>query len=214
MGVPNLLYRNTSLEHARAFVEEGEILFRPLTFFRNIEDATRADAMEAKFSKSAAGLHLSVDLVDDGNFVPFVTLDSGVISFEVNNADQIHVACLSLRPQPKFGDSTIEIFKPAEFLERLSVALDSANALLRYGSVQYYDESAKLSGPPGRHLWLMKRKSYESEAEFRLSFIVHDGAEMYRRAFKNEPSVEGCLVAPFVKVRIGALTNISRLIHC
>jgi hypothetical protein len=212
MAVPKTLYRNSEKKYAEAFVEEGEILFRPLSYFRVLEDVARADPMEAKFTGSASGACISVDINEDGKHIPFFTLNTGHVTLESKQADQIHVSCFSLQPQMKFGDSTIEIFEPAEFLDQLSVAFSDANTTLRFGSVSYYDSADKFRGLPETQIWLLKRKQYEAEAEFRISIFVNDRAEMYRRNFTTEIPVENGLVAPRIKVRVGPLKRFARLV--
>ena len=51
-ALPDKLYRNTELKYAKAFVEKGEIMFRSLTFYRDIEDQTRCDKKDGIFEKN------------------------------------------------------------------------------------------------------------------------------------------------------------------
>lgn len=187
-------------------------MFRPLSYFQKLEDETRRDEFEGRHLRDMTGAEMSVDWDNTGEYTHALRIENGKIVFDDHRADKIHVFCFSHQPQPKFGPSTIEIFRPIEFIDHYSEALGRANAKLEYGSIQYYDDAEKLFGLPDIRLWLFKRKQYKTEKEFRLSFVVQDRQEMYRRNFGGNSLDENSLITPYIKLRVGPLHDFARLV--
>lgn len=142
------LYRYLAARHVEAFVREGSLLMRSLSYYRDYEDAgVRADPFEGTLARRPKeGLKVTIVGTGEVRPVPY-TLESTA------REEDIFVYCVSSKLNAEtaklFGTAVcVEIHKPVQFLHRLRTALSlrpcvRANALV-YGDVRYYE----LHDPP------------------------------------------------------------------
>jgi hypothetical protein len=143
---PAALYRYFSeREYAERFVA-GEVLFRPLSCYLDIEDEqVRGDINEGRMTFSPQG-GLPITKTDGTRVTGFTQLDALV------KEDEIFVLCLSDAPSTlkarKFGIHCVEVINTVTFLQRLEAALPP-NAAPLFSRKVTYDDPQK---PPGaRH---------------------------------------------------------------
>lgn len=170
MEFPESIYRNISKEFALLFLEKGEILFRPLAFYRAMEDPKRRDpnegSVEAKFYHGTAKL-IGKGATEESR--PIV-ITEGTLNLTLEAPDQIYVACFSTREQKKFGEATIVIRDTNTFLRTITGFLEAIKLQMFAGTVEYYDrENVDLIGSQTK-LGFMKSNDFSDEQEFRLAF--------------------------------------------
>jgi hypothetical protein len=95
--IPKALFRNTELQYANSFVEEGELLFRPLSYFRAAEGASK-DEHEGHILRDLSGAKIQMqDPVSmqwqeidfqNGNFIH---------KLDEESSDRLLVKCFSHR---------------------------------------------------------------------------------------------------------------------
>lgn len=160
----------------RRFAErfiEGEALFRSLSYFRDCEDAARADENEGtSVYRPNGGLVITKEdgtqLVLEGSF------ESSA------KADEIYAFCLSRSFSSELASqfhatACVEITTIRTFCARMQSALPSS-AKFFGGRITYYDSTL---GPKAR--WALpeqiatsKTKRFAHEMEFRIGFSVTD----------------------------------------
>ncbi len=211
-SLPHRLYRSDVEDtYLRKFVEEGEIFFRPLTHFRTVEDPVRRDENEGVYEKNAAGLKLEIDFHGSGKFAHAVNMDHGAMKWSTKHADQIHIYCFSLCPQPSFGSSTLKVFDVPGLLTHMGACLASSNFEVRHGPVNYYDDTLPPSGGLPDNVWLEKRKKYSHEQEYRIAFFVKR-RELYQEMFPSLYGGANADIPKHIKARVGNLSQFSRLL--
>jgi hypothetical protein len=200
--IPKVLYRNTAAEFAKSFVEEGELVFRPLSHFMSVEGVSR-DEREGQIVSDLKGAKIEFQ---DPDTEQWTTLDmvAGELVNEIerDKSDRILVKCFSLsRKENDYGKTTIEIFDPMGFLNCLDQALASSRINLNYGTVAYYDVKEMMPFQiPAGSMWLYKRKKFEPDEEFRLS------------VFLTEEVLAGYIPKCSIKFIVGSLSRFARIL--
>lgn len=120
--LPEHLYKFISSTYVGEFRNRGNLLFRNLTSFKQMEDQARGDVRE--------GCH--VDSPDNDVTVTNRTTGTTVVGrFSVRtsiNTDKIYVLCLTSKFKHRFFadfgcDRCVEIYDPSEFIKRCRRAL-------------------------------------------------------------------------------------------
>ncbi len=174
MGFPVKLYRSIELKYARSFVEEGEVMFRPLSYYREIEDDQRRDSKEGIVTRKFT--HGTIEIAD-------ATWDSGKrlipitkanIDLTTDNAGQIYASCFSILPKTKSSDALVEVSNPEYFVASLSGMMKELDIVLKWGLIEYYDDQSVDLTSAEQKIGFMKSTYFSEEKEFRLAFLLHD----------------------------------------
>lgn len=214
------LYKYLPSKYVPAFLNHGEVLFRNLTYFRQLEGKVRGDPYEG-IHKDHPGTDIVLENITQGSKIV------GRFSFlNSTDSDLIFAFCLSERLSKDLmaefeSDACIEIFKPVEFIRRVRFALVRLVSVHRAGliaqPVHYYHpaEEARFDIKNPTQLAFAKNKSYAAQEEFRVSF----GS---RRAFKLVQQITQPHYDPYddaIKgqckeklVRVGSLHDIARIV--
>lgn len=212
-----------SAQYAEAFVRRGEVLLRPLSYFRDYEDdGVRADEYEGTLLHRPAG-GLVVNNLTTGQ--------SGIFphSFEATaREDDIFILCLSMERSAelakRFGAETcVELTQPVRFLARLRKSLGLRARVqashLTHGPVMYYsaEEPPIVDWALPDRIALRKPASFLWQQEYRFAVPIGNAFAVEQVAVK--------LVAPgaarrkpvgdhpHMLLRLGSLSSICRLHH-
>jgi len=215
------LFRYMSAEYAESFILRGEVLMRPLSYFRDLEhDGVRADEYEGTLlHRPADGLSVNNLTTGELSVLPH--------SFEATvREDDIFILCLSTEKSAsiatRFGaEQCVEIAHPLRFLARLRTSLGLRARLrashLTHGPMRYYSpqEPPVVDWALPDRIALRKPASFSWQQEYRFAVPIGD-------AFAVE-QVEVKLVAPGAErkkrigghprmlLRLGSLSSICRL---
>ena len=174
MAIPSKLYRNIPFEYVKLFVEEGEVMFRPLSYYRSIEDPLRRDEDEGVVRRNFYSG--SVEFVDkhaaSGKHTLQIT--RATINLSTHKSEEIYVSCFSICPRSEPRGVTVEVFEPRQFLVKLKSFLTVVGITLFWGAIEYYDAENVEIESAWEKAGFMKSKSFEEEREFRLAFILDD----------------------------------------
>jgi hypothetical protein len=200
--VPKALFRNTEIQHANAFLEEGELLFRPLSHFRTVEGSSR-DEYEGQILRNLRDAKIEVQ-DPETNAWHKIDLQSGnfIAKLTDDRSDRLLIKCFSLaRKENSYGNTSIEIFDPAGFLNQLDEALSGYRLNLNFGNVKYYD-AVKVDHHkiPIETIWLHKRIDFQPDEEFRLAIFI---AREVLPSYTPKSSV---------KVILGSLSKYARIL--
>jgi hypothetical protein len=172
------LFRYLSSEYAEAFVKNGEILFRALSYFRDYEDdGVRSDEYEGTL------VHLPKEglkarLVASGAEVPInYTFESSA------REDEIFVYCMSTECSSSLAarfktEACVEIYDLPRFFFHLRAALakypDVQEKQLVYGKVRYYEphEPPIVDWALPERIALRKPKKFDWQREYRFAFPI------------------------------------------
>lgn len=175
------LYKYLSERHVDAFVREGVILFRALSYFRDYEDAQiRGDEFEGtRLHRPLGGLEIRLTKTQQKVVLPH--------SFESTaNENDIFVFCLSTILNADLAaqfqaDACVEIVNPTRFLAGIRAALarrpSIKSKMLVHGGVRYYtpDEPPIVDWALPEKITMAKLSAYASQKEYRIAFAI-DGA--------------------------------------
>jgi hypothetical protein len=153
------LFRYLSPEYAEAFIRNGEVLFRALSYFRDYEeDVVRADEYEGTLVHLPKE-GLKVGLVETGKEQPVpYTFESSALE------DEIFVYCMSTERSALIASrfktaACVEIFDLPRFFFHLRTALSKCPNVqeeqLIYDKVKYYERH----DPPGVN-WALPGGTY------------------------------------------------------
>lgn len=159
--------------HARAFIDRGKLLMRPLSYFRALEeDGGRADRRDGILTYApAGGLELNMS---DGKKV---TLEDGSFNSSVQQND-IFLFCASreysVELTEKFGRFCVEI-DPDYLVRRLkqrahpSSKFDYENII--HGTVEYrtYDRVPGVDWALPEKLVFIKPEDFSAQSEYRIA---------------------------------------------
>jgi hypothetical protein len=212
-NLPEKLYRSDKTDvYLRRFRSEGEIFFRPLTYFRSIEDSERRDDHEGKLILNIAGskgYFNSDGRSDESSIINFIDASMTV---QTNSPDHIHICCFSLARKEKFGNVTLEIFDVKGFLAKLEAALNSLKLELQHDRVNYYDPTSKPNSEFPERLWFHKRKfPYADEEEYRVSFRAKR-RELYEHFFPNDFGKVSSEIPNYISLKCGSFEDFARLL--
>jgi hypothetical protein len=204
MGVPDKLFRNTNLEFANKFIEEGEIMFRPLSYYRKIDDQIRRDENDGDFKVALGREKFKRFRLGEHELEPVRDNKLGIPTPQPNLQC---ISCFSIKPQSGFGPATIEVFNPIGFLDCVGYSVSqNLDVELKSGHVEYYDNTSAF--PNQRTAWLYKEKRFSHEEEFRLGILIkrkHLGSNLERWVKdKNKDAM--------VTIRELPLSNFCRII--
>jgi hypothetical protein len=211
--IPDILYRKMRPDYANNFVNNGEILFRPLTYYRKLE-GLKGDSMEGRNVILDTPLH--VEFKGNNGSWSRIQINGGGSKFEVglSRPECCFISCYSMSNIKKYqyDDVTVEIFDTQKYISDLEVKLGFKNRAseckidLLYEKVQYYDKVA----PQNIEAWKWKRECYADECEFRLVFFFE---ERHMRCF-TEP-VDGAynsIPEDEIRLEVGSLTHLARIV--
>lgn len=215
------LYRYLPPGHVDAFVRDGSLLMRSLSYYRDYEDAgVRADPFEGTLAHRPQD-GLKATMVDTGE------VQSLPYTFEASaREDDIFVYCMSYELSAdlakKFGTSTcVEIHKPVQFLHRLRAALTlrprmRANALV-HGKVCYYE----LHEPPivdwalPERIAMRKLKHFSWQSEYRFAVPRGDAFAVENVSVKLVPlggvRPPRASSHPSISLKIGSLSKFCKV---
>jgi hypothetical protein len=212
-SLPGRLFRSGEELHIKSFLEEGEIRFRPLSFYRSLEDETRRDEFEGAITLVIDSAKIEIQDEQSGNWVHPIDVMSGRMTQSLKELDELHVCCFSkassTMAQSKFGISTVEVFDVPNFLLRLEHGLQQIEAELYYGSVKYYDDRLPIDFPGSGALWLYKRVSFAGESEFRVCLRANR-SKLYAR-LRGE-KLANAEVPSWLTFRFGSFLDCARLL--
>lgn len=214
------------MAHAEAFLD-GEIYFRPLSYFVEIEDGNiRGDQLEGRsIYQPSEGL----SILKVGDETSIVLKDHRFVA-EVETSD-IFVFCLSqslsLNIWDKFNAKCcIEISEISSFCRRIEDNLPKNSKFPKVhgrpkigNKVIYYDKSRMDNGRYALPdlISISKSRDYLWQDEYRISFTTSDAFEFENTSLKIEPSnskySKNSVSKPEnLTVSVGDLRNISRKI--
>lgn len=174
------LYKYIPEEHVEPFVKQGAVLFRSLSYFRDIEDEqVRGDEHEGtKRFRPSQGLEITLTATQEKSVIPH-TFES-----TVNEAD-IFVFCFSTVCSSDIAEKfksnvCIEIGRPGKFISGIHSALlrrpSIKDKLLVHGLVHYYeiDEPPIVDWALPEKIAMSKDKVFSWQEEYRIAFSVND----------------------------------------
>lgn len=179
-------------EYARQFLNDGEMLFRHVSYFHSIEDGSvRGDADEGR-AKEIINTNISsalntisigekyyVNWEDVKIHYPDLMNYSGPMWFEISYIADIQIYCLTYVSSymknvseifdyiKQFGDYSVVITDCVEFVDRVRYALDAQCGRVTYDCGEMQDV-------------FMKKMQYKNQSEFR---IIIDGHELINLKF-------------------------------
>ena len=180
------LYKYMPESFIPQFIERGDLLFRNLSYFRQIEERGRSDLLE--------GLHM--DYPD--NDITIQTTD-GRVSWKGRaaflnsiNTDRLFVFCLSEVLSPALyaefnADACAEILDTVEFLQRCCHTVSAqprfAETGLLHDQVEYYapNKPAKRNVKDPRSIPFFKHEAYSNQHEYRLAVALRNGLKITQR---------------------------------
>lgn len=180
------LFKYLPSKYVESFTKEGKILFRNLTFFKEIEDDNkRRDELEGSHrdtGKSDNGFDI---ILQNGSKLKGDYFDNSI------NTDKVFVFCLSNVYDEKLYDdfkcdACVRITDTREFLNlcKIKIALLKGKiSKLFFNNVEYYDYTKQISMDlkEPTNIPLFKRKIYEPQHEFRLYFAENDGFKITKK---------------------------------
>lgn len=180
------LFKYIPSKYVESFTKEGKILFRNLTYFKEIEnDGIRGDELEGTHRDEGINGEGGLMTLKDGKKIKTDFFDNSI------NSDKIFVFCLSNVYDEKLFDdfkcdACVKITDTREFINlcRIKVALLKGKiSKLYFNNVEYYDftKQLKMDLKETTNIPLFKRKIYESQNEFRLYFAENDGFKITKK---------------------------------
>lgn len=218
VDMPPILYRRSKREFAEAFLREGTAIFRSLAIYRGLESKVErvGDMREGSYVSEKNPGKVSIQGKDGQFIAPLV----GKITLGINLQDPHNFFVLStsssLHPdQTAYGDTTIQINEPKEFLSRLKRCWSG----VRHGQVEYY--SPKDWSPEQGdvlEIWRSKRDIFKNDFEYRFCIRAQPLQENLGISTVNliVDGDEGVLrmlaVMQALELRLGDLTDIAELL--
>ncbi len=217
------LYKYLPTEHADSFVHKGEVLFRPLSYFRDYEDAeVRGDQFEGtKLHRPKQGLEITMTKTQEKITLPH--------SFEsVASENEIFVFCLSTVLSPSMAvefktNSCIEIHQPARFISEIRAALlrrpSIKNKTLVHGEVHYYakEDPPIVDWALPERIAMSKLSAYASQHEYRIAFSINNafsvGNTRLRLVTPIERHLPRTIFHPEHLLKLGNLAKLCRVHH-
>lgn len=190
------LYKYLSNKYVDSFLQYGEVLFRPLSYFRDYEDENvREDEFEGtRLHRPKQGLEITLTETQKKIVLPH--------SFESTaNENDIFVFCLSTVLSgdlaKKFKtDACIEIHRPAFFISKVRAALRIRPSIkdktLVHGAVRYYEkeEPPNVDWALPERIAMSKLSAYADQLEYRMAFAVNDAFRVENTHIRLTPPGE------------------------
>lgn len=212
---PSILYRNTEQQHADAFVQEGELLFRPLTHYRSIE-GHKKDEYEGQLLTEPNRLVIRIWDEELQEYVAPMEMFNPKFVHKLISADDYFISCFALAPQPQHGPATIEFFDVHGFFSGLRLVFaEQLGVELKFGQVNYYDPIEQASHPEiPTELAFYKRCCFQDEQEFRFVFRLNAATKnmLLESCEKTNPRF-GETLKDSLKMRVGNLTDFARVMR-
>jgi hypothetical protein len=168
------LFRSGDMKYMLKMKEEGEIMFRPLIYYRQIEDPSRRDADEGKVVRHFTEGQIELS---DKNGLPIpglIKVSGGTLNLSADQIENMYVACFSFSAVRKFGISTVEIENPKRLVEALRGLLKKCYLELYYGRVEYYDPANVSLDLLETKVGFMKSEKFKDEMEYRFAFFMNE----------------------------------------
>ncbi len=213
------LYKYLPSQYVPAFIQQGAILFRPLSYYRDYEDSIRGDEYEGtRVHRPNEGLEITLTKNNEKILLPH-TFESSA------NEDDIFIFCLStqfsLDLAKQFNsDVCIEIYNPSRFLSELRAALIRRPSIkdkkLIHGQVNYYsrEDPATIDWALPEKIAMSKLQSFQSQQEYRIGFGVKDAFRVEnvttRLVLPNQRQVPKGLKTERI-LKLGNLKKICRI---
>jgi hypothetical protein len=191
MIYPDRLYKFLSSDYLEGTVSDGKILFRNFTYFKQQEDKTRGDYLEASHRDNPDN---DITITAQKNGVPR-KIDASFVN--LMDSDLIFMFCTSLNFSSHYYeefdcDACIEITNPEEFCRRLRVAVRQKYSThkkgLLCGKVNYYctnkptDQNIKDAST----LPFLKDEIYSDQYEFRFVFGTRKAFKLKQQLILNK----------------------------
>ena len=215
------LFRYFSKTHAAAFVQQGAVLLRSLSYFRDYEDeGVRADEYEGTLvHQTAQGLQIN----------NLTTGESGTVPYRLESTakeDDIFVYCMSTELCPEIAkrftaEVAVEILDPPKFLARLRASLSLRRrfktAQLVHDHVRYYEshEPPNVDWALPERIAMSKPKLFSWQKEYRFAVPTGDAFGVENVSVKLVPigtsRSSRFRVHPNQSLSLGNLSKICRV---
>ena len=217
------LYKYLPAKYVKAFVREGAVLFRSLSYFRDYEDAqVRGDEFEGtRLHRPQNGLEVTLTATQQKIVLPH--------SFESSaNEDDIFVFCvstvLSANLAAQFQASAcVEIFNPSRFIAGIRGALlrrpSIKSKMLVHGEVKYYtqDEPPIVDWALPERIAMSKLSVYIPQQEYRIAFAVNGAFRVentrLRLVSPGERRAPRAMSHPEHLFKLGSLAKLCKVHH-
>lgn len=182
-SLPNL-FKYMPEKYLDHFLNNGELLFRSLSYFQDYEDTTRGDEFEGvKLYKPASGLEVTITETSEKILLSDATFKSHV------NSDDIFIFCASTLLSEELAvdfksNVCVEIVNTTKFIsgirDALAIRPSIKNKRLIFGEVNYYS----IKNPPvidwalPEKITLSKLDYYQKQCEYRFSFAINNAWHM------------------------------------
>ena len=187
---PDKIYKYIPSKYVDDVTKKGTVLFRNLSYFRQMADRSRGDHLE--------GHHRD----NPDNDVTITNLSSGMtvsgdFSFlNSTNTDKTFIYCLSTFHDEQLYedfscDACVEIMEPAEFIRRVRIAVKRLVSIdpagLMFGPVHYYavNKPSKSDIKNPKKLAFLKDEEYSYQREYRLVFGRKNAFKLEQRIVVN-----------------------------
>lgn len=172
--IPRYLYRRFSERaHAENFIANGEVRFRSLLRYRELEGYdVRHDRTEGTIESNLAGATISFKPADGNEYSEPMQLASGTMRKHLTYPEMYFISCYSYRQHPdqmKYGPWVVKI-RARPWFTFIKRNCDQYRFIF-WGRVKYFD----LNNPnsfKNDQLWLSKSGSLKSDYEFRILLIL------------------------------------------
>ena len=174
------LFKYLPAKYVEAFVRDGAVLFRSLSYFRDYEDAqVRGDEFEGtRLHRPQNGLEISLTATQQKVVLPHFFESSA-------NEDDIFVFCLSTVLSADLAaqfqaSACVEISNRSMFIAGIRAALlrrpSIKSKMLVYGEVNYYTPEQPPIGDWAlpEKIAMSKLSVYMHQNEYRVAFAVND----------------------------------------
>lgn len=215
------LVRYFSEEYGRRFIQDGEVLFRALSYFRDYEDEeVRSDEYEGTLVHLPKdGLRIKLTESEQEVSLPY-TFESTV------KVDEIFVYCMSTEVNPEIGarfkaQVAIEITKPHVFLSKLRSALALRKRIrsekLLSHPVRYYEvhEPPIVDWALPERIAMRKPATFSWQKEHRLAVPIGDAFSVENVSVKLVPlgsrPKTRAFSYPKLLLKLGSLANACRI---
>ncbi len=208
------IYKYLPKKYVAEFMEQGNVLFRSLTYF--IDEHDEQTEYPVRVDKGEDHVLFSVPdnakLFVDGKEISYIPDTLEVIEKLVNPETYFVFCCSNKLDEDLYkefkADSCIEILDVEGFSNRLNNALNIAT--LKHEKITYYD---KTIDEAEKDLLLYKDKHYAPQDEYRFYFQAKysKNRENYHWASKTETGLKLFGRITQVMPEIGAITDIAKV---
>lgn len=217
------LYKYLPPKYVEAFIREGAVLFRPLSYFRDYEDAqVRGDEFEGtRLHRPQNGLEITLTATQQKVILPH--------SFESSaHEDDIFVFCLSTVLSAdlaaQFQASVcVEIRNPSKFIAGVRAALlrrpSIKSKMLVHGEVKYYapDQPPIIDWALPEKIAMSKLSAYIPQQEYRIAFAVNGAFRVentrLRLVSPSERRAPRAMLHPERLFKLGSLAKLCKVHH-